>query len=100
MAGLSTTLLEKCVALHPEAVTLLEEQYRMHQRIMGYSSEVFYGHRLKAHPSVAGHTLFDGDAPLVYIDTAGCGFDEAPEGTGMTNPEEAAFHSSGMSSSW
>ena len=89
--GLSTTLLEKAVALHPEAVTLLEEQYRMHQRIMGYSSGVFYENRLKAHPTVAGHTLFEGDAPLTFIDTAGCGFDERPEGPGITNPEEAAF---------
>lgn len=89
--GLSTTLLEKCVALHPEAVTLLEEQYRMHQRIMGYSSEVFYDSRLKAHATVAEHTLYEGDVPLSFIDTAGCGFDERPEGTGLTNPEEAAF---------
>jgi len=89
--ALATTLLEKCVALHPQAVTLLEEQYRMHSRIMGYSSEVFYGHRLRAHPTVAEHTLFDGDAPLLFIDTAGCGFDEMPEGTGLTNPEEGAF---------
>jgi len=89
--GLSTTLLEKVVALHPEAVTLLEEQYRMHQQIMGYSSGVFYENRLKAHPTVAGHTLFEGDAPLTFIDTAGCGFDERPEGPGITNPEEATF---------
>ena len=90
-AGLGTTLLEKCVALHPAAVTLLEEQYRMHERIMGYSSGVFYEGRLKAHPTVAEHTLFEGDGPLAFIDTAGCGFDERPEGTGLTNPEEAAF---------
>ena len=90
-AGLGTTLLEKCVALHPAAVTLLEEQYRMHERIMGYSSGVFYEGRLKAHPTVAAHTLFEGDGPLAFIDTAGCGFDERPEGTGLTNPEEAAF---------
>jgi ATP-dependent RNA/DNA helicase IGHMBP2 len=90
-AGLGTTLLEKCVALHPAAVTLLEEQYRMHERIMGYSSGVFYDGRLKAHPTVAAHTLFEGDGPLAFIDTAGCGFDERPEGTGLTNPEEAAF---------
>ena len=89
--ALSSTLLEKCVALHPEAVTLLDEQYRMHARIMGYSSEVFYDRRLRAHPTVSGHTLFDGDAPFVFIDTAGCGYDESPEGTGITNPEEAAF---------
>ncbi|MEO6632083.1 MAG: AAA domain-containing protein, partial [Mucilaginibacter sp.] len=52
-AGLSTTLLEKCVALHPEAVTLLEEQYRMNETIMGFSSKEFYSDRLKAHESVA-----------------------------------------------
>jgi ATP-dependent RNA/DNA helicase IGHMBP2 len=89
--GLSTTLLEKCVALHPEAVTLLEEQYRMHERIMGYASEVFYDRRLRAHPAVAQHVLFTGEAPLAFVDTAGCGFDELQEGTGLTNPEEAAF---------
>lgn len=89
--GLSTTLLEKCAALHPEAVTLLEEQYRMHETIMGYSSAVFYEHRLKAHASVAQHSLFASDTPLAFVDTAGCGFDEKAEGTSITNPEEAAF---------
>lgn len=89
--GLSTTLLEKCVALHPESVVLLEEQYRMNEVIMGYSSKVFYEDKLKAHESVAGRVLFPGEAPLAFIDTAGCGFDEKLEGTSSTNPEEAAF---------
>ena len=89
--GLSTTLLEKCVALHPEAVTLLDEQYRMHEHIMGYSSQVFYQRKLKAHASVARHALFDGDTALVFVDTAGCGFDEKLDGTSSTNPEEAAL---------
>ncbi|MFB6454742.1 AAA domain-containing protein [Chitinophaga sp. Hz27] len=90
-AGLAETLLEKVVNLYPEAVVLLEEQYRMHTAIMGYSSGVFYGDKLKAHASVASHLLFDADAPLAFIDTAGCGFDEKIEGTSTTNPEEAAF---------
>jgi predicted DNA helicase len=89
--GLANTLLEKCVQLHPEAVVLLEEQYRMHETIMGYSSQVFYGNKLKAHGSVAKHVLFDADKPLAFIDTAGCGFDEKQDGTSTTNPEEAAF---------
>jgi len=89
--GLSTTLLEKCVALHPEAVVLLEEQYRMHEMIMGYSSIAFYGDKLKAHDSVARHVLFSEDNPLVFVDTAGCGFDEKTERTSTYNPEEAAF---------
>jgi ATP-dependent RNA/DNA helicase IGHMBP2 len=90
-AGLSTTLLEKMVNLHPEAVVLLEEQYRMNELIMGYSSATFYQGRLKAHASVAGHNLFTGEDPLSFIDTAGRGFDEKSEGTGISNPEEAAF---------
>lgn len=89
--GLNTTLLEKCVALHPEAVSLLEEQYRMHEHIMGYSSRVFYGNQVKAHPSVATHSLYAGAPSLRFIDTAGCGFDEKLEGTSSTNPEEAAL---------
>jgi ATP-dependent RNA/DNA helicase IGHMBP2 len=89
--GLNTTLLEKCVSLYPEAVSMLEEQYRMHERIMGYASEVFYDRRLKAHPTVAQHVLFAGEPPLAFVDTAGCGFDERQEGSGLTNPEEAEF---------
>ena len=46
--GLSVTLLEKAVALHPDAVVLLEEQYRMNSKIMEYSSRVFYDGKLKA----------------------------------------------------
>lgn len=89
--GLGTTLLEKCVAHHPEAVTMLEEQYRMNMQIMGYSSQVFYQNRLQAHTSVANWRVFAGDKPLLFIDTAGCGFDEKLEGTSSTNPEEAAL---------
>lgn len=89
--GLEHTLMAKCVALFPEAVVLLEEQYRMHEQIMGYSSAVFYKNALKAHASVAQHLLFPGDLPLTFIDTAGSGFEEKQEGSSISNPEEAAF---------
>ncbi|WP_419698025.1 AAA domain-containing protein [Mucilaginibacter sp. NFX135] len=89
--GLSTTLLEKCATLHPEAMVLLEEQYRMHEAIMGFSSAEFYQNRLKAHTSVAQRLLFQGDMPVSFVDTAGCGFDEQQQGTSVANPEEAAF---------
>jgi len=89
--GLSATLLEKCVALHPEAVVMLQEQYRMNEVIMGYSSQVFYESLLQAHDSVARHTLFPEDMPLTFIDTAGCGFEEVVENAAISNPEEAAF---------
>lgn len=89
--GLSTTLLEKCVTLHPECVTLLQQQYRMNEAIMGYSSKVFYQGKLQADETVAHHLLFADDTPLNFIDTAGCGFEEKLESTSTTNPEEAAF---------
>lgn len=89
--GLNNTLLEKCVIRHPEAVVLLKEQYRMHETIMGYSSSVFYQQKLKAHVSVAQRLLFPQDLPLLFVDTAGCGFNEKAEGTSTVNPEEAAF---------
>jgi superfamily I DNA and/or RNA helicase len=89
--GLSTTLFEKTVKQHPEAVTLLDVQYRMNELIMGYSSKVFYDNKLHADASVANHRLFDGDTPFNFVDTAGCGFDEKPVGTSVANSEEAAF---------
>ncbi|MBS1585336.1 MAG: AAA family ATPase [Bacteroidetes bacterium] len=89
--GLKDTLLEKCILLHPESVVMLDEQYRMHNTIMAYSATVFYEDRLKAHHSVATHLLHDGDSPLVFIDTAGCGFEEKNEAASISNPEEAAL---------
>jgi ATP-dependent RNA/DNA helicase IGHMBP2 len=89
--GLATTLLEKAAIRHPAAVTLLEEQYRMHQAIMGFSSAEFYGNRLKANAAVASRLLFSHDVPMNFVDTAGCGFDEKQDGTSTVNPDEAAF---------
>ena len=98
--GLSVTLLEKGIAKHerqvrqkgaPFPVALLDVQYRMHRLIMGFSNSWFYGSRLSAHPSVAEHTLEVGNKePLIYIDTAGCGFAEQqpPEQSSRFNPDE------------
>jgi ATP-dependent RNA/DNA helicase IGHMBP2 len=89
--GLSTTLLEKSVALHPGAVVLLEEQYRMNEVIMGYSSNIFYDNKLTAHESVRHQLLVADEPALSFVDTAGCGFEENSEGTSLVNPEEAVF---------
>lgn len=91
LSGLTTTLLEKCVNLHPAAVSLLNEQYRMNTQIMGFSSEKFYDNRLNAHPSVANRILRADDKPFTFIDTAGAGYDETTTGTSTANADEAAF---------
>jgi ATP-dependent RNA/DNA helicase IGHMBP2 len=87
--GLGKTLFEKCIKTQQVAVSLLDTQYRMNQAIMGYSSMVFYENRLAADESVKNHTIFETDKPVVFIDTAGCGFDEKLEGTSSANTDEA-----------
>lgn len=89
--GLENTLLQKCVLLYPEAVTMLNMQYRMNSIIMEYPSKIFYNSALNAHNSVANKLLFEGDSPLTFIDTAGSGYQEKLEGTSSTNPDEAVF---------
>ncbi|ULQ55983.1 AAA domain-containing protein [Flavihumibacter rivuli] len=89
--GLAETLMEKAVKLYPEAVTMLDTQYRMNEKIAAFPSREFYAGKLHADPSVANWQLADGDAPLLFIDTAGCGFEESREGNGIANPEEAQF---------
>lgn len=89
--GLSTTLLEKCMKLHPEAVVMLEMQYRMNASIMGFASREFYQNKLIAPDSIAQRLVFPGDKPLLFLDTAGCGMEEIVENKNIYNPEEAAL---------
>jgi len=70
-AGLGKTLMEKIVEQKPEAVTLLEVQYRMNERIMRFSSDWFYGGRVKSAPQVQHRGILDFDEPMTWIDTAG-----------------------------
>jgi superfamily I DNA and/or RNA helicase len=83
--GYARTLMERCMALLPEQVHLLDVQYRMHQAIMGFSNHYFYQGTLQAHTSVEQRRLFSIDPhgqtltyfePVVFVDTAGCGFEE------------------------
>src|SRR5438128_1567112 len=87
--GLAVSLFERVARARPDAIVTLAEQHRMNERIMRYPSDALYGGRLRAHPSVARHSL--DDAPLEVIDTAGRGLDEAtPEGSeSKANPGEA-----------
>lgn len=88
--GLSVSLLEK-VMQRKKVDHMLELQYRMHEMIMGFSSQEFYSNKLKAHSSVAQVVLEDGFAPLEFIDTAGCDFREkqSESSKSLSNPGEA-----------
>ncbi len=85
-AGLSRTLMERLRESLPEEFkTLLRVQYRMHRTLMGFSSERFYEGKLEADDSVKEHVAAElpnvqktdlTSGPLVYVDTAGTGFQE------------------------
>ena len=101
--GLSVSLMESVLSRHGDAVSrLLTVQYRMHDAIMMFSSDEFYGGRLTAHESVARHRLADlghvsgndlTSHSLVWLDTAGADYDEAEgsDGRSRQNPKEAAL---------
>jgi ATP-dependent RNA/DNA helicase IGHMBP2 len=89
--GLSVTLIEKAIQ-RISNVNLLNVQYRMNQAIMQFSNKWFYDGQLSAHPSVLSRELsnFQDEKAVVFIDTAGCGFDEKQhtENLSRYNPEE------------
>ena len=112
-SGLRETLFERLARHHPtdpddpnSIRSLLRVQYRMHEAIMGFSSQTFYDGMLEADTTVCDHTLaglgvalgdasdrqvLDPNAPLVYVDTQAI---DAPEmqragSTSRENPAEA-----------
>lgn len=98
--GLAISLMERLLKdLGTGISRRLTTQYRMHDAIMGFSSEAFYESTLVADESVVGHLLTDipnvqpvplTSHPLSFIDTAGAGYDEElePEGESRRNPQE------------
>lgn len=101
--GLGVTLFERLHDLLEERFkTLLKIQYRMHEKIMNFSSREFYGGELIADDSVKSHSLADlphvkrakeSEEVFVYLDTAGRGFEEKlePGSESRYNMEEAAL---------
>ncbi len=91
--GLARTLFEKGIEHHPQQVSMLQVQYRMHAKIMEFPSRYFYDDNLVAHDSVRSALLRPDQAPVLFIDTAGCGFQEVqdPETLSRRNGEEGAL---------
>ncbi len=87
--GLGITLFERFhEILGDDFRQLLERQYRMNEKIMGFSSNEFYKGLLVADDSVKHQTLADlkgveknsdTTEPFLYVDTAGKGFEEKLE---------------------
>ena len=101
--GFGVSLLERLVGHYGDAITRrLDVQYRMHERIMDFSSCEFYDGSLTAHESVRTHRLCElpgvaetplTAAPVTFIDTAGASYDEEkePDGDSKFNPQEATL---------
>ncbi|MCK5940550.1 MAG: AAA family ATPase, partial [Planctomycetes bacterium] len=100
--GLAHTLFERLERQPTTAASssMLTVQYRMHAKIMSWSSRTFYGDALRAAAAVAARRLVDlegitttqwTDEPLCFVDTAGCGHEETAEGDEESkhNPGEA-----------
>lgn len=89
--GLGKTLLEKIAQTHPDSVSLLRIQYRMHEDIMRFPSQWFYHDALIAAPEVKLRGILDYDTAITWIDTAEreCEEKTVGEGTGRLNTGEA-----------
>ena len=99
--GLGVSLLERLMGLWDGRLAhRLEVQYRMHEEIMRFSSQMFYDGSQVADAAVRGHLLRDlphvragrlTETAVTLIDTAGAGYGEADEeeGTSKLNPDEA-----------
>ncbi|MFW6410373.1 MAG: IGHMBP2 family helicase, partial [Halanaerobiales bacterium] len=108
-AGLSKSMFERLYEIHgKEFWSLLQVQYRMHNKIMNFSNEKFYDGRLKSDDTVADHDLsdlnvkidnkkcftdkaLDPEIPVVFLDTANmeAGERSLPGSYSYDNPVEA-----------
>lgn len=96
-AGLGKTLMETISEQKPEAVRLLNVQYRMNEALMKFSSEWFYGGKLQAAPGVKHRSIIEEvDSPLVWINVSGDQehdetVREDRDGESLFNREEAEY---------
>jgi ATP-dependent RNA/DNA helicase IGHMBP2 len=86
--GLDKTILDH-MADFCKFSNLLNVQYRMNDAILHFPNIQFYNGRLQSSPSCATRTIPNDSKPVVYIDTAGTGFEE------MFNPEYRSLWNEG-----
>jgi len=88
--GLMHTLFEKIIERKPECAKLLTKQYRMHEKIMNFSSKWFYNNKLIAADYVRNKTLINNDIPIEWINTSNNKSTEEREkdGTSIFNKKE------------
>lgn len=68
--GLGKTLMERIVENKPECVTLLGVQYRMNDEIMKFSSDWFYGGKVKTAAEIQQRkSILNFDRPILWLDT-------------------------------
>lgn len=91
--GLSETLFEKVIKRQAQASVMLKLQYRMPEKIMGFSSKYFYRNELEAAENTKRHFLLEDEPVLTFIDTAGSGYSEHQENESLStmNLQEARF---------
>lgn len=100
--GLGETIFARLAAARPELCRMLTRQHRMHEAIMAFPNAKTYGGHLIAADEVAHHRLEDlgaqpdplRDSPLVFIDTAGKGWEDERGGEddddpSTSNPQQA-----------
>ncbi len=99
--GLGKSLFERLLEDHgaeSDVKQLLRVQHRMNEALMSLPSRERYSGQLLAHPSVAKHVLSDlvtariDAPPLLFLDTAGKGFDEGTEERGEDRDEGSWFN--------
>ena len=76
--GLDKTLMQRIVDHHPEAVTLLQIQYRMNEDIMRFSSDWFYHGKVVADPSVKYRGILDLDKAIEWKEACETDDSDAP----------------------
>ena len=100
--GLSRTLMDRITSRADAAslMLMLDQQYRMNDEIMTWTSKEFYDGRLQAPDEVKDRRLTQlkgvkathlTRAPILFIDTAGCEMHEDEDDSAKSNPSQPSL---------